>query len=150
MKSFVLIFLMIASYCLAAPVNNRPITLVQPNGEKINCLCSGDEYHNWAHDKDGYTIIRNPKTGYWVYAVKDNNNIVASDYIVNRADPVKLGLAKYVNLSPDQILNIRNEKIKFREDIIKRTVHQYKKKGESILAPSKGFINNIVILTLFD
>jgi M6 family metalloprotease-like protein len=68
---------------------------------------------------------------------------------VNSADPVKLGLAKYVNLSPDQILNIRNEKIKFREDIIKRTVHQYKKKGESILAPSKGFINNIVIFIRF-
>ena len=44
----------------------RPYTIKQPDGTLINCYVSGDEYFNWLHDKDGFTIIQ-ADDGYFYY-----------------------------------------------------------------------------------
>lgn len=61
------------------------------------------------HDKDGYTIIQNPETGYYTYAVRRNGDISPSEYIVNKVSPKQLGLEKEVNYSPEKILQIRKK-----------------------------------------
>ena len=49
-------------------LNDVPQEFTQPDGEKLKCFGSGDEYYHWLHDADGFTIVKDPQTGYFVYA----------------------------------------------------------------------------------
>jgi hypothetical protein len=62
------LFLLCIASLQAAPIHNFPLTLRQPDGSTLHCYASGDEYYNWLHDKDGYTIIQNKATGWYTYA----------------------------------------------------------------------------------
>lgn len=84
-------------------VKNEPITLTQPNGVEINVFVSGDEYYSWIHDKDGYTIIQNPTTGYYCYALLQEDELMASPYIVGQTDPKSTKLEPNVRISNKQI-----------------------------------------------
>ena len=57
-------------YAHAAYLKDVPMTLTQPDGTILHCFASGDEYFNYLHDANGYTIMQHPKTGYYVYADK--------------------------------------------------------------------------------
>ena len=72
---------------LAAPLKNVPCTLVQPNGEVIHCFVSGDEFFNYYHDANGYTIIMDTETGYYTYGIEQNGQVVPSAYIVGQTNP---------------------------------------------------------------
>jgi len=61
------------------------------------------------HDKDGFTIIHNPKTEYYCYAILDNEEIIASKYIVGDIAPQTVNLKPNVNIPPEKILAKRNE-----------------------------------------
>lgn len=52
----------------AAYLENVPQEVTQPDGTIIQCFATGDEYYNWLHDAENYTIIRNKNTGFFVYA----------------------------------------------------------------------------------
>lgn len=67
---------------LAAPIADLPTTVIQPNGEELTLLASGDEYFNYLHDADGNIIIKNYNTGYYTYAQIENGNVIAGDVIV--------------------------------------------------------------------
>ena len=89
----------------AAYLKNVPITLTQPDGTVIECFATGDEYYNWVHDKDGYTIVQNPTTGYYCYAeLNDASELVASTYIVGRINPQNTSLRPYVNIPIEKIV----------------------------------------------
>jgi hypothetical protein len=66
--------------------------ITQPDGQTINCLASGDEFFNWLHDSNGYTIIQSPTDGYYYYAVKKNGSLAPSAYRVNAVNPASVGL----------------------------------------------------------
>ena len=51
---------------LAAPAKFVPAARVQPNGDTLHCYASGDEFYNWLHDAEGYTIVQDPATGFYV------------------------------------------------------------------------------------
>jgi len=115
-------------------VHSLPTTVYQPDGSKLECFASGDEYHNWLHDKDNYTIIRNPATGYYCYAAKTGTQLVSSQAIAGRIAPQSL------NINPG--LNISTE--------------EYRQKRQTMFwapperdAPTTGTINNIVIFIRF-
>ncbi len=130
----VIVFFQINSF--ASYIRNFPVTVYQPNGEQIDCFVSGDEYHNWYHDENDYTIIQHPQTGYYVYAISENNEIVASNYIVGEYDPQKLSLEKGVNISE----NTHQEK---RDEF-------YRKYDEYFhYAPKTGTFNNLVVFIRF-
>ena len=64
MRMLLCIFAMLVSSSVwAAFMKNVPQTLTQPNGVIVNAFATGDEYYNWIHDTDGYTILKNKKTG---------------------------------------------------------------------------------------
>ncbi len=86
----------------AAYLRNVPQTLVQPDGDTLHCFASGDEFHNWLHDGNGFTIIRNVETGYYVYAEKIEGQIVASNHIAGRVNPAEVGLQPNVNISSEE------------------------------------------------
>ncbi len=132
----VLITIIFQTILFAAYVNNQPITLKQPDGTILNVFASGDEFYNWSHDKDGYTIIRDSK-GWYVYAQQAGSDIVPSSLIVGKDNPMMRGIKPNVNKSSEEIGRIRqigNQRV---------TSHN---EGR---APHSGTLNNIVIFIRF-
>ena len=79
----------------SAPLQNMPVTVKQPNGAVLHLYASGDEHYNWLHDKEGYTIIQDPVTGYFVYAVLDSNgDLVSSGFTAGSIHPKSVGSEK--------------------------------------------------------
>ncbi len=129
----------------AALLLNIPVTVYQPNGERLDLLASGDEFYNWLHDQDGYTIIRDPDTGYYVYAKKQNGNLLSSAFPVssvrslNMMNIQSLGIQKYLLHSPE-----------FRKNPKQQYPEGSPANPELILpAPKTGTINNIVVFIRF-
>jgi len=92
LRSFILMFFITISVSVdGAYMENHPTTLHNLDVSKLQCFATGDEYFRVVHDKDDYSILLHPKTGYAVYAVQTAEGIVASDYRVGSADPLSLG-----------------------------------------------------------
>ena len=94
-----------------APLSFVPQTLVQPNGDTIRVFASGDEFYSWVHDKDNFTIVRDPVSGAYVYAVAGNGALHPSPYRVGKIDPHSVGLIQGVNVYPDMNRQQALEKI---------------------------------------
>ena len=120
----------------SAPYKFLPHKVTQPNGTVIECYLSGDEFFNWIHDKDGYSIIKGSDS-YYYYAVKEKEKIVASTYRVDSVDPEKVELKKWTIISKEEY----NKKREFYNI-------PYKKDGIS-KAPHTGQLNNLVIYIRF-
>ena len=96
----------VACFCFlfaqAAFLKDVPMTLTQPDGTILRCLASGDEFFNYLHDANGYTIIQHPVTGYYVYADKKDGKLVATDFVAGKYDPANKHLAPYNLISPEE------------------------------------------------
>lgn len=128
----ILMLALFAASLQAAYLTNMPLTLSQPDGSKLECFASGDEYHNWLHDGKNYTIIPDPKTGYYCYAELSGGKVQASRLIVGRDLPVHLEPG--VNISIEEYKAARAEKFLMPQ-------------GRN--APTTGTINNLVIFIRF-
>ena len=107
----IFLFLIICSFSIScafgAYLKNVPQKLVQPDGSVVNCFVTGDEFYRVFQDSAGYTIVKHPQTGYFVYALPMNDSLTHSDYIVGKVNPQTLGLTKGVRLSSAKIMAIR-------------------------------------------
>jgi M6 family metalloprotease-like protein len=117
-----------------AYLTNVPVKVTQPDGEELKLFASGDEYYNWLHDKEGYTIIKDPETGYYVYAIKKNGNLVPSDYLPDSDNPADANIPKNLKVSP--------EKRSKPKDL-------FPMPGSPAKPPSTGTVNNIAIFIRF-
>ncbi|MBU8892305.1 MAG: M6 family metalloprotease domain-containing protein [Bacteroidales bacterium] len=133
--TLLLIFLFAAYIINAVNVKFQEHQITQPDGTVINCFVSGDEFFNWIHDEDGYSIIKG-SDGYYYYAVKDNDKIIASEYKVNSINPADAGIPKWVKISKKEYLN-------------KRDAYMAPIKSGPVKAPHIGDFNNIVIYIKF-
>ena len=137
-----LFILLIICFCLAdvraAYLKDIPMTVTQPDGTELQCFASGDEYFNYLHDKDGYTIIQHPQTGYYVYAAKVDGKLVATNIIAGRQDPASMGLKPYSLISSEEWIARRRA----WRDAEKPIEHR---DGE----PNHGTLNNISIFIRF-
>jgi M6 family metalloprotease-like protein/uncharacterized repeat protein (TIGR02543 family) len=143
---FLSLFLSATSAALeAAYLRNVPVKIVQPNGEEIQVFASGDEFYNWLHDKDGFTIIRNPRTGYYVYALEKDGDLlpsnyaITSDYVVNATSISYLNIPLYLKHSWEK----RKKPKELFPDGSPANIDKIRK------APQTGAINNIVIFIRF-
>lgn len=135
-----------ATNLFAAPIHNAPAVRIQPNGDTLFCLLSGDEYYHRLHDANGYTIVRNPQTGYWVYADtvhtgRDSWNIVATSLIAGIDNPATAGISPNLGIDKTEWLERGH-----RFDIPK----QYQPKSSAKTSGrNHGTLNNIVIFVRF-
>ena len=83
----------------AAYFENIPRTLIQPNGDTLHCFITGDEFYHYLHDADGYTIVQDSSTGYFVYAAKEDGKVVPTAYVAGRVSPASVGLTPHVTIS---------------------------------------------------
>ncbi len=96
------VVLLFSCALLGSPLRNVPRTLTQPDGQQVHCFVSGDEFYHYLHDSEGFTIVQNPETGYFVYAIEQDGVLVPSAYIVNRVNPQEVGLQPHVLASAAQ------------------------------------------------
>lgn len=132
----VLVILVLPKFVSADKVENQPYQVNQPDGTVINCFVSGDEYFNWLHDANGFTIIQ-ADDGYYYYGVQHGEIVVATEYKVNEINPEIVGLRKWAKISKQEYLK--------RKDMF--TVNQ--DNTSSVSAPHLGTMNNISIYIKF-
>lgn len=128
------VFSIIPTLLNAAFLRNKPTTITQPDGTTIECFTSGDEFNHWLHDKDNYTIIKSPVTGYYTYAEKDGEDIKAGSLIVGRDDTMRYKLVPETNISK-QLYKAKREEISNPEAVRS--------------SPTTGTFNNLVIFIRF-
>ena len=128
-----------------AYLKNVPVKAVQPNGEVLSLYASGDEFYHWLHDADGFTIIRDAKTGYLVYAREKNGDLVSSGRIVTRDRALNLTILGSLNIQ--KFLKQSPAKRKTPQELFPEgspaNIEKIKR------APSTGTLNNIVIFIRF-
>ncbi|MDR0232698.1 MAG: M6 family metalloprotease domain-containing protein [Dysgonamonadaceae bacterium] len=148
MKKYLLclfFFTLLGNTLFAAFVTDFPIEIQQPNGETVQLYVTGDEFHRRVHDAAGFTIIKDPQTGYLVYAVLKNDELISSGYFVGKTDPQKVGLTPDVDISAERRRQIRQrflDAAPVRSDL--RTSSASLDASENT-----GQINNLVIYIRF-
>ncbi len=130
--------LLIFTIVKAAYFEKLPYSITQPNGKTISCFVSGDEFFNWIHDEEGYTIIQAPN-GYYYYAEQNGDLLKPSKYLVNSINPANVGLKKWAKISVTAYQKIREEMFSF----------ETAKNGGASKAPHSGTLNNIVVYIRF-
>jgi M6 family metalloprotease-like protein len=123
---------------LAAPMVGVPVQVTQPDGTTLDCFASGDEYYNWLHDAEGYTIIQDHSTGYYVYANLVDGELSPTQYVPGRVDPADAGLAPYLNPPAETI----EEQVGPARSAVMEKLGAY-------AAPTIGTITNLVVFIRF-
>ena len=127
----------------SARLKDFPVTVRQPDGTTLQLYASGDEYYNRLHDQEGYTIIQDPVTGYYVYAVLGpDGELVSSGFTVGSIHPESARLKKGLKHSPRKIQErVEKGRLLRQESLFK---------GQKPLnAPKVGTINNLVVFVRF-
>src|SRR5574344_2144483 len=135
--------MIIAVFAQAAFVKDMPVVCLQPNGDTLHCYVTGDEYYHRLHDAQGYTIVRNPHSGYYVYAIKRQGSLVPSTYIAGRTNPTTLNLQPNLCLSNREIAaRIKEWQVPVRYTL---PVASFSPKNSIFTTTNHGVLNNIVI-----
>lgn len=126
-------------FAKAAYLENVPMILTQPDGTKLECFASGDEFYNYLHDAQGFTIIQDHANGFYVYADLRDGELVPTDLVAGRSNPAGR-LKPYLNISPEK----RMERRKAWD------VPEHLRKPETKNRDTNhGTLNNIVIFIRF-
>ncbi len=142
---FALLFILFLHFdSFASYLVNVPQTLTQPDGKIIHCFATGDEFYNWLHDENQFTIIQSNDGYYYYAALNEKGNLIPTTYKVGSIKPETVGLVPGINIS-----NERKEEI--------RMAFYYKSNSYANLSISKnrpksannGTLNNIVIFIRF-
>jgi len=123
----------------AASLQNYPLRLVQPDGEAIDCFTSGDEYRHRVHDAAGFTILKDPGTGFYVYAIRQDGRVVPSEFRVGLWNPAALGIE--AQLMPERATEDGGRLFRLRAS--PQAPRQIR------AAPTSGGFDNIVVFIRF-
>ena len=127
----------LASPSSSAPLSKLPVVVTQPDGSPLDCFASGDEFYNWLHDGDGYTIMKHPVTGWYLYAQERSGRLVPTALVPGRDDPRAAGLEPWLAWSVDAMEQSRDAFLASSPSAMG-------------LAPKSGVINNLVVFIRFD
>ncbi|MEJ2595235.1 MAG: M6 family metalloprotease domain-containing protein [bacterium] len=129
----------------AAYLKFVPQTVTQPDGTVFQCYASGDEFYNWLHDENGYTILQHPEDGYYYFAILSGNTLSPSNYRADLTNPAAAGLEPWINIDASEMIQIREQFM--REEMKTRP----EREGYPSTAVASEFdeINNIVVYIRF-
>jgi len=129
-----LLMLTITISIKAVWINNAESEFTQPDGKHITYFITGDEFHHWGHDEQGYIMQEDTKTGYLCWATPQNDELVSTGYPVHLHDPKAIGLTPNDNISEQAYADRRD----LREQLTRDT-------GEPTRAITIGDVINLVI-----
>lgn len=113
-----ILLLLISVSIFAAPYNGVTHTFNQPDGSTVTVKLYGDEYYIRAETPDGYTVIRDEKTGWICYATlsADKSHLESTGVVYRSAQKsittqITEG-GKHIDLDQSSVALISNEKRK--------------------------------------
>jgi len=131
----VLCILLAAYRLFGAYFEDLPTVIQQPDGTEVNSFASGDEFYNWLHDTNGFTILQSQQDGKFYYAAKENGRLIPSKLLAGRDNPASAGI------SP-----VLQEDYRFRQ-AKSENFNQLLQSRKT--TPKLGTLNNIVVLIRF-
>ncbi len=134
---FLILLFALTNVIQAAYFEFLPHNIKQPDGTSIDCFISGDEFFNFIHDKNGYTIIE-AADGWYYYAEQDGDLLKPSKYRINSVNPADAGLIKWVRISRKEYMRRKGAMGNYKES-----------KGGPENAPKTGTLNNLVVYIRF-
>lgn len=141
-----IIFMFLFAFSVQASyMKDVPVRLTQPDGTILNCLATGNEFHNWLHDTKNFTIVKNPATGYYVYAILVNQQLTPSVFIAGQTDPATHGITPGINLSESEV-NQKTQQLKAAKAIPQSNLRTA---AAAPVRPAIGTYNNLVIFISF-
>ena len=87
---------------MPTPFVNERFTFANPDGSTIQVIGSGNQFFAHFETEDGYTVVKDPQSGFYTYAEISNDNsrlLPVNNGIVGQADPETLNLEKHVRVS---------------------------------------------------
>ncbi len=138
---YILLFILSIAFkpASAAWLYNEPVEVVQPDGTVLNLLATGDEFYNWLHDAQFFTIVQHPEDGFYYYADLVDDELVPSPFRVGSIDPASTYLRPQLLVSVEKRNAIRHKwetEFRFAEGV----------RGDS---RANGLFNNLVIYIRF-
>lgn len=129
----------------AVLVKDMPTAVKQPDGRTVTVYVTGDEFEQYLHDANNFTIVTDPATGWYVYAKAGPHELEPTSCIAGEGDPLAFGLAPGVRPSEETITHQRQTRMKARSPKGKLGTGENGMLG----APQTGHINNLVIFIRF-
>src|SRR4051794_26679852 len=88
---------------MSAQFVNKEFTFTNPDGSTLQVRGSGNQYYAVFETLDGYTIVKDPATGFYKYArlSDDHNELLPTDAAVGEVDPGSLGLQPHLRIRPE-------------------------------------------------
>ena len=93
--------LLFFSFLFGTWFNSIPRTIDLPDGTKLDCFITGDQYSRRLHDSNNYSIVMNPDDGYYYYAELVNGELLPTEHIAGETDPELVGLEKGLSVSEE-------------------------------------------------
>ncbi|HSM73430.1 MAG TPA: metalloprotease, partial [Desulfobacterales bacterium] len=74
---------------MPTPFFDEEFTFTNPDGSTIQVRGWGNQHYAVFETLDGYTVVKDPETGFYKYATlsEDKNDLVPTDVTVGEADP---------------------------------------------------------------
>ncbi|EJP6471962.1 M6 family metalloprotease domain-containing protein [Clostridium botulinum] len=126
----------------AAPIKDGEVKLTQPDGQVIQCYASGDEFYNYLHDWKGRAIVKDEKTGYYVYGKYVKNKVQPS-----RERVTKTNIKTLKQIDTDSRVNMKD--VKAPKDEIEKQREFLNADNPVQRTKNIGQLNNIVIFIKF-
>lgn len=142
----ILLLCLLTQSLQAAYVVKMPAMKVQPNGDTLYCFITGDEAFLRLHDANDYTIMLNPATGYYVYAVAGKDILYPTPYVAGTVNPATIAeLRPGATISTVELRRLRTlRKEPYREGLKGFRPSEMKTSGEN-----HGILNDLVIFIRF-
>lgn len=84
----------------AAPFRNLHVPFVQPDGTRVVVVGTGDEFYAEFETADGYSVVFDPVLRAYCFAeLSADGSLTSSGHQIHLADPVRLGIKKYLRMS---------------------------------------------------
>ena len=85
------------------PVFGEVFTYHQPDGVPVRVRVWGDEFYQVVESLDGYTVLRDPDTGFLCYArlADDRTELVSTGVPLGHSSPDGLGLVPHIRVDRD-------------------------------------------------
>lgn len=88
---------------MSYPFYGKEFIFTQPDGTQIKVKGWGDQHHAIFESLDGYSIVKDPDSGFYCYAdlVEDEEDLVSTGVKVGVVDAANLGLSKGLRIKRD-------------------------------------------------
>ncbi|MBJ13600.1 MAG: hypothetical protein CMG62_11095 [Candidatus Marinimicrobia bacterium] len=136
--------LLFFSFLFGTWFNSIPRTIDLPDGTKLDCFITGDQYSRRLHDSNNYSIVMNPDDGYYYYAELVNGELLPTEHIAGETDPELVGLEKGLSVSEEVYENKKRFYNHYNHD--HDHDHQHSTSRD---APTSGIITQINVFIRF-